>query len=188
MSTDLTVDIAIDAPRDRVAAYALDYTNDPDWIGAIREARLVTDPPFGVGAQVERIGSFLGKRIEYVNEVVELDPDRRLVMRSVKAPFPMTVTYEFDDEPGRGTRMRIRTQGDASGFYRLAGPLLDLADPLRVYRGVGRDQERLAQVVVGDLTRALLVHRPRVVPVLGVELVRLGALPRSRALQRVIVG
>jgi uncharacterized membrane protein len=145
MSTDLSVDIAIDAPRDRVAAYALDYTNDPEWIGAIREARLVTEPPFGVGAQVERIGTFLGKRIEYVNEVVELDPDRRLMMRSVKAPFPMTVTYEFDDEPGGGTRMRIRTQGDASGFYRLAGPLLDRA----VKRGVGQDLKRLKERVEG---------------------------------------
>ena len=156
MSTDLTVDIAIDAARDRVAAYALDYTNDPEWIGAIREARLVTDPPFGVGAQVERIGTFLGKRIEYVNEVTELDldmnnagpttePDRRLVMRSVKAPFPMTVTYEFMDEPGRGTRMRIRTEGDASGFYRLAGPLLDRA----VKRGVGQDLKRLKARVEG---------------------------------------
>ena|SRR5215217_2748286 len=119
--------------------------NDPEWIGAIRETRLVTEAPFGVGAQVERVGTFLGKRIEYVNEVVELDPDRRLVMRSVKAPFPMTVTYEFDDEPGGGTRMRIRTEGDASGFYRLAGPLLDRA----VKRGVGQDLKRLKQRVEG---------------------------------------
>jgi hypothetical protein len=138
MSTDIAVDIAIDAPRERVAAYALDYTHDPEWIGAVSQARLVTPPPFGVGAQVERLASFLGKRIEYVNEVVELEPDRRLVMRSVKAPFPMTVIYEFEDADG-GTRMRIRTRGDASGFYRLAGPLLDRA----VKRGVGQDLKRL---------------------------------------------
>ena len=145
MSTDVTLDIAIEAPRDGVAAYALDYTNVPEWIGAIGQARLVTEPPFGVGARVQRIGTFLGKRIEYINEVVELDPDRRLVMRSVKAPFPMTVTYEFDDKPGGGTWMRIRTEGDASGFYRLAGPLLDRA----VKRGVGQDLKRLKERVEG---------------------------------------
>ena len=142
MSTEVAVDIHIDAPRERVAGYALDCTNDPDWIGAISSARLVTPPPFGVGARVERIGSFLGKRIEYVNEVVELDPDIRLVMRSVKAPFPMTVTYEFTDADG-GTVMRIRTEGDASGFYRLAGPLLHRA----VQRGVTADLKRLKERV-----------------------------------------
>ena len=145
MSTDLTVDIAIDAARDRVAAYALDYSNDPEWIGAIREARLVTEPPFGVGAQVERIGSFLGKRIEYVNEVIELYRDRRLVMRSVKAPFPMTVTYEFEDREG-GTTMRIRTTGDASGAYKLAGPVLNQA----VRRGVAGDLKRLKERLERD--------------------------------------
>jgi hypothetical protein len=73
-----------------------------------------------------------------VNEIVDLEPGERLVMRSVKAPFPMTVVYEFEDADG-GTRMRIRTEGDASGFYKLAGPLLSAA----VKRGVAGDLARL---------------------------------------------
>src|SRR4051794_11527169 len=146
MSTDLTVDIAIDAPRDRVAAYAVDYTNDPEWIGAIREARLVTEPPFGVGAQVERTGSFLGKPLQYVNEVIELVPNERLVMKSVKAPFPMTVTYEFEEQDEGTSLMRIRTIGDASGMYKLAGPLLDRA----VKRGVAGDLKRLKERLEAD--------------------------------------
>ena len=51
----------------------------------------------------------------------------------------MTVTYEFEDAGGGGTLMRIRTGGDASGFYRLAGLLLSRA----VKRGVSADLERL---------------------------------------------
>jgi Polyketide cyclase / dehydrase and lipid transport len=66
--------------------------------------------------------------------VIELDPGRRLAMRSVQAPFPMTVAYEFSDD-GAGTLVRIRTEGDASGFYRLAGPLLARA----VRKGVAGD-------------------------------------------------
>ena len=54
--------------------------------------------------------------MEYVNEVVEWDGDRRFAMKSVKAPFPMTVVYEFEDADGDGTLMRIRAGGDASGF------------------------------------------------------------------------
>lgn len=137
--TDVTVETRIDRPREEVAAYTSDWRNDRDWIGALTSVELVTEPPFGVGSQVRRVGSFLGKRIEYVNEVVELEPGRRLVMRSVKAPFPMTVVYEWEDAPGGGTTMRIRAGGDASGFYRVAGPLLSRA----VEKGVARDLQAL---------------------------------------------
>jgi uncharacterized membrane protein len=133
--TDVSAEATIARPRDEVARYATDWRNDQEWIGALTDVRLVQEEPL----QVARVASFLGKRIEYVNEVVEHEPGRRLVMRSVKAPFPMTVTYEFEDAPGGGTLMRIRTEGDASGFYRVAGPLLSRA----VNRGVAGDLERL---------------------------------------------
>lgn len=77
-----------------------------------------------------------------MNEVVEYESERRLVMRSVKAPFPMTVTYEFEDAAG-GTLMRIRAEGDASGFYRIAGPALSRA----VKRGIKGDLARLKQAL-----------------------------------------
>jgi uncharacterized membrane protein len=133
--TDVSVETTIARPRDEVARYATDWRNDEEWIGALSHVRLVQEAPL----QVARVASFLGKRIEYVNEVVEQEPGRRLVMRSVKAPFPMTVTYEFEDAGGGGTLFRIRTEGDASGFYRLAGPFLSRA----VKRGVAGDLERL---------------------------------------------
>jgi len=66
--------------------------------------------------------------------VVEHDPGSGLAMRSVRAPFPMRVTYEFEDVDG-GTRIRIRTSGETGRFYRIAGPLLDRS----VRRGVARD-------------------------------------------------
>jgi uncharacterized protein YndB with AHSA1/START domain len=138
MTTDVCAEVRIDAPRRTVAAYATDPANDTAWIGALTEVRCLTDPPFGVGSRVARVARFLGRRIEYVNEVVALEPGARLVMRSIKAPFPMTVVYEFEDA-GAGTLMRIRTRGDASGFYRLAAPVLARA----VRRGVTADLARL---------------------------------------------
>ena len=136
--TDVTVETTIARPRPEVASYATDWRNDTTWIGALSDVRLVTDGPFGVGSRVARVASFLGRRIEYVNEIAEYEPGSRLLMRSVKAPFPMTVAYEFEDADG-GTKMRIRAQGDASGFYRLAAPLLDRM----VRRGIGGDLRRL---------------------------------------------
>ena len=88
------------------------------------------------------MAQFLGKRIEYVNEIVEYAPPTRLRMQSVKAPFPMTVDYEFA-ETDNGTLVRIRAGGSASGFYRLAGPLLDRA----VRKGVAGDLRRLKTIL-----------------------------------------
>jgi uncharacterized protein YndB with AHSA1/START domain len=136
--TDVTVEKTIARPRAQVAAYVEDWRNDTRWIGALREARQVTDGPFGVGTRIARVASFVGRRVEYVNEIVEYEPEHRLLMRSVQAPFPMTVEYAFSDADG-GTRVRIRATGDASGFYRLAERLLSFA----VRRGISRDLKRL---------------------------------------------
>jgi hypothetical protein len=143
VSTDVTVEETIARPRREVAGFATDWCNDPKWIRALSDVRLVTGGAFGVGSRVARIAQFLGKKIEYVNEIVEWDDDARLVMRSVKAPFPMTVTYEFEDTSDGGTLMRIRTEGDASGFYRLAGPMLNAA----VKRGVSGDLKALKELL-----------------------------------------
>ena len=142
MSVDVTAETEIARPRADVAAFATDPANDTRWILALDSARKLTEGPVGPGTRVERIASFLGRKIEYVNEVVALEPGRRLEMRSVKAPFPMTVVYEFE-EAGGGTRMRIRTGGEAGGFYRVAAPVLSAA----VRRGVEKDLAALKRLL-----------------------------------------
>lgn len=121
MAIDVKAEVLIGRPRDDVAGFAMDADNDPIWIGGITEARTLTDPPMAKGTKVQRIASFLGKRIEYVNEVVEYDPKSLLVMRSIKGPFPMIITYDFAESDG-GALARIRVQGEAGGFYTLAAP------------------------------------------------------------------
>ena len=139
---DAVVEQKIARPREEAAAYATDWRNDPEWIGAVSASRLVGDEPFGVGSRVARQASFLGRKFEYVNEVTELEPGERLGMRSVAGPFPMRVVYEWEDA-GDGSLMRIRASGDASAFYRLAGPLLGRA----VRRGIAGDLARLRAAV-----------------------------------------
>jgi uncharacterized protein YndB with AHSA1/START domain len=142
VSVDVTVETTIRRPPEEVAAYAMDPGNDARWIGALSSVRVLTDGPVGVGTQVERVAEFLGREMRYVNEIVELDPPRRLAMRSVKAPFPMTVDYEFD-EARDGTLARIRAVGNASGFYGLASPLLSKLTE----RGIRRDLRNLKRIL-----------------------------------------
>jgi hypothetical protein len=143
VSVDVTVEERIARDRPTVAAFAMDPANDARWIGALTSVRVLADGPVGPGTRVERVASFLGRRIEYVNEITELEPGRQLAMRSVRAPFPMTVEYTFENAGDGATRARIRAGGDASGFYALASPLLSAM----VRRGIARDLATLKQVL-----------------------------------------
>jgi hypothetical protein len=106
MGVDVTAEVTIGRPRREVAAFTMDPSHDAEWIGGLRTVRLLGDPPLTVGSRVEREASFLGRKIEYVNEVVRLEPDRVLDMRSVVSPFPMEITYEFEDREGDLERLR----------------------------------------------------------------------------------
>ena len=144
MSIDITAEVRVRRPVADVAGYMIDPAHDPEWIGGVREVRLETPPPIGAGSRVARVASFLGRRVEYVNEVTELDPARVLDMRSVKAPFPMRVTYSFEAADGGGaTVVRNRVRGAPGGFFAIFGPLLG---PL-VKRSVQKDLERLRDVL-----------------------------------------
>ena len=145
MSFKVSTQVIISRARADVAGFAMDPQNDPIWIGGITKASVLTAPPFGKGTQVERVAYFLGKRIAYVNEVVEYDPDGLLVMQSVKGPLPMMVRYEFEEEAG-GTLARIKIEGEAGGFYRLAGPVLTRM----IKRSVTNDLETLKDLLEAE--------------------------------------
>jgi carbon monoxide dehydrogenase subunit G len=146
MGLDETAEIHISRPADEVAAYMFDPANDPTWIGGISEAAAIGATPVSVGSRVRRRASFLGRRIDYVMEVVSLDPHRRLAMHAVEAPMPMDVTYEVEPAPD-GAVARVRVQGDAGGLYRLAGPLVSA----QVGRSIDGDVKRLKELLEGPM-------------------------------------
>ena len=134
MAIDVAAETLIERGRADVTAFAMDVAHEPEWIGGVVEATQLGDGPLGEGTRVARAAKFLGRRIEYVNEIIEYEEGARLRMKSVAGPFPMEISYEFEDAED-GTLARIRVQGEASGFFRLASPLLA---PM-VRRSVRRD-------------------------------------------------
>ncbi len=142
MAVDVTLGTRIAADRERVAALAMDPANDTQWIGGIKTARIVTPGPLGVGSRVERVAGFLGRSIRYVNKIEELEPGRRLTMRSVEAPFPMRIVYSFD-ESGAGTQVQIRVEGEPGRFFHLFTPALAWV----VRRNVSQDLARLKRLM-----------------------------------------
>jgi uncharacterized membrane protein len=145
MPVDVTATATIDRPHQEVVAYLRDPANDTSWIGGLRSARLLTPGPVAVGSQVERVASFLGRRVDYVNEITELTGER-LAMRSVRAPFPMRVTYGHRAATDDVTEVSVRVEGDAGRFYALLAPVLGVA----VRRSITRDLRNLKRVLEGS--------------------------------------
>lgn len=65
--------------------------------------------------------------MSYVYEVVDVIPERRLVMKTSEGPLPMETTYEFEAITPTRTRMTLRNCGEPSGFMRGVAPFMQLA-------------------------------------------------------------
>lgn len=127
MAVDVCTEIVIERPLHVVAGYAGDPTNAPEWYVNIQSVDWQTEPPVAVGSRMDFVARFLGRRLAYTYEVVELDLPHRLVMRTAEGPFPMETSYEWTAAGGGRTRMTLRNRGEPSGFASVARPMMAAA-------------------------------------------------------------
>lgn len=140
---DVVTDIVIARPREVVAAYAGDPQNAPEWYVNIESVEWISPPPMSIGSRVAFVADFLGRRLSYTYEIVEMVPEERLVMQTRDGPFPMKTVYTWESVAGGATRMTLRNLGRAAGFSRLAAPFLSFA----MRRANQKDLRRLKQIL-----------------------------------------
>lgn len=109
----------------------------------IKSVEWKTPPPVTVGSKLAFIAQFLGRRLAYTYEIVELVPGERLVMRTAEGPFPMETTYTWATTSEGCTRMTLRNRGEPSGFGRLAAPFMAAA----MRRANKNDLTRLKEIL-----------------------------------------
>ena len=121
---DVLTETVIRRPVAEVAAFAGDPSNAPHWYVNIASVEWQTPPPVAVGSRMDFVARFLGRRLAYTYEVVDLVPGERLVMRTADGPFPMETTYTWEPLEAGATRMTLRNRGRPSGFSAVVGPFM----------------------------------------------------------------
>ena len=127
MAVDVITEIVIRRPRAEVAAFAGRPDNAPQWYVNIESMKWKTSPPMRVGSQVSFVAHFLGRRLVYTYEIVEMVAGERLVMRTLAGRFAMETSYIWKSVTEGSTRMILRNRGNPTGFGKLVAPFMTAA-------------------------------------------------------------
>ena len=143
MPVDVLTEIVIERPQAVVAAFAGDPSHAPRWYANIESVDWRTPPPAQIGSRMDFVARFLGRRLAYTYEIVDLVPGERLVMRTAQGPFPMETTYGWQPVDHARTRMTLRNRGEPAGFGKIAAPVLAAA----MHRANVKDLAALKQLL-----------------------------------------
>lgn len=119
--------VEISRPVEEVFAYVANPENLPEWSGIVLEVHKETQGQLQEGGRFTVGAKFLGRRFETPFEVSAHEPPRRHSDKSTGGPFPQEYTYTFEETAGGGTRFTQVAEGEPGGFFKLVGPLLEMA-------------------------------------------------------------
>ncbi|MDX1416223.1 MAG: SRPBCC family protein [Candidatus Promineifilaceae bacterium] len=140
----ITVNISIDINRspEEVFAFLSDFENNPQWQNGMKVCTWTSAPPLRIGSTYEQEASFLGRSIFSHFEVIAYEPGQLVQATSPTGTFPITFTRSVAPS-GSGTRVKALIEGDASGVFKLAEPLMA---PL-VRKSIAADYARLKELL-----------------------------------------
>lgn len=140
---NVLTEITIAQPIEVVATYVTNPDNAPEWYVNIKSAEWKTEKPLVIGSQIAFVAHFLGRKLAYVYEFVELKPLEQVVMKTADGPFPMETTYTWQAVDANHTHMTLRNRGMPSGFSKLFAPFMASA----MKKANQKDLEKLKEIL-----------------------------------------
>ena len=138
-------EVKINRPSEDVFAFISNFENNPRWQSGQHEARFTSERPLGVGSTYDQVAKFMGRWIHSTFEVLEYEPNRKVKASSTSGSFPITFTRIVEPIDG-GAKVKAIIEGDATGFFKLAQPLLGRL----VQRSVDSDYQNLKRIMESD--------------------------------------
>ena len=119
--------VEINRPAEEVFNYVANPENLPEWSSIVLEVQKEAQGQPREGDRFTTVAKFLGRRFETPMEVTAHEPPRRHSDRSTGGPFPQEYTFILEETAEGRTRLTQAGEGEPGGFFRLVGPLLEMA-------------------------------------------------------------
>jgi hypothetical protein len=104
--------------------FIVNVENAPKWQPAVIETSRITDGPIRVGTQFREVAKMMGRRVETICEITDLQPSRRVAFRATSnGPLSYATSYLLEPQ-GDTTRVTIEGTFTFKGLWRLLEPLV----------------------------------------------------------------
>jgi len=85
-----------------------------------------SEGPIGVGTTFTEVNQMMGRRIESTIEYMEYEINKKIGIKSVSGPIPFKMDGTFEAVSEGETKVTLTGEGDVSGFFKLAEPLVSV--------------------------------------------------------------
>ncbi|MEJ2287484.1 MAG: SRPBCC family protein [Deinococcales bacterium] len=155
-----TLHTTVERPVEAVFAFLADSENAPRWYEAVVHAEKLTEGPVRRGTVYRMVRRLPQGRVENRVEVSELEPDRRVTLRSLDGPTPFTYRTTLEPHAG-GTRVALEGTVSGQGLEGAAALLAPLASRF-FERGMAENLRVLKRVLEAE--RGSAASRPPLQP------------------------
>jgi uncharacterized protein YndB with AHSA1/START domain len=140
--------VVIRQPVRDVWHFVTNLENTPKWDIGVRETRVISSGPRGLGTTFQNIGPFLGRESVREFQVTEFEPNERVTVELLTPSSLIRraeITYTFEPT-AEGTKLTFTGSAEFNGVFRLLGPIL-----IRRARKDGQgDLENLKRLLEGS--------------------------------------
>ena len=116
----------IHRPIEEVFAYMSDLRTAPESQSGLLEMRQMTEGPVRVGTRYVGVRKFLGRKMESTMEIVEYEPNAKLVWKTISSPTPFESSLRFEPT-SEGTKVIWNLESEVGIFFGLADSLIAAA-------------------------------------------------------------
>jgi len=121
---NVSTEIIIHLPKEKVAEFASDPDNAPKWYVNIESVEWLTEKPLKIGSQLVFRAKFMGRHLQYIYEVIEIIPGQKLVMQTVNTPVIIETTYGWQAVDENTTCMTFCNRGIPPGLSKILTPIV----------------------------------------------------------------
>ncbi|MEM7371033.1 MAG: SRPBCC family protein [Bacteroidota bacterium] len=119
----VTTEVIIHRPIEEVFDFIANMENNPSWQNGMLSCRYTSDPPHVQEATYDQVAKFMGREIVSSFTILEFDRPNKIKGSSPEGSFPITFTRMLE-KTEQGTKVSALIEGDPSGFFKLAAPLM----------------------------------------------------------------